>query len=62
MFVKPARPGLKVRDPKTKRHIPAAGKHVPVTSYWVRRLAAGDVVEIFPIPDSRDESAPKAEE
>lgn len=44
MHVKP-RPGLKVRDPVTKLHIPEAGKDVPDgDSFWVRRLADGDVV------------------
>lgn len=42
MFVKPA-DGRKVRDPVTKRHIPDEGKEVPETSYWLRRIAAGDV-------------------
>jgi hypothetical protein len=59
MFVKPA-PGLLVRDPVTKRHLPESGKEVPENSYWVRRLAAGDVVlsavdvlEVSQIPDSK---------
>jgi hypothetical protein len=53
MFVKPA-PGVKVRDPRSKLHLPEGGKEVPATTYWLRRLAAGDVVEAdrFQIPDS----------
>lgn len=43
MFVRPA-PGLKVRDPVSKMHIPATGKEVPESSYWVRRLKSRDVV------------------
>lgn len=43
MFVK-AKKGLKVRDPKTKRHLPDEGKEVPESSFWLRRLNAGDVV------------------
>lgn len=42
MFVKPAH-GLKVRDPITKRHLPDEGREVPTSTYWVRRLACGDV-------------------
>jgi hypothetical protein len=46
MHVKPA-DGLKVMDPRTKRHIPAEGIRVSERdTYWVRRLRAGDVVEV----------------
>jgi hypothetical protein len=53
MFVKPA-PGLKVRHPISKFHIPDSGIEVPEESYWLRRLADGDVirVESLQIPDS----------
>lgn len=48
MFIKPA-PGLKVRDPITKLHLPEAGITVSETdTYWVRRLRDGDVVEVKP--------------
>lgn len=40
MFVVPVRP---VRDPITKNYLPAEGKDVPESSYWVRRLRDGDV-------------------
>ncbi len=43
MFVKPA-PGVKVRDPISKFHIPDEGAEVPESSYWIRRLRSGDVV------------------
>lgn len=42
MFVKPA-PGLLVRDPVTKFPLPAEGREVQPTSYWMRRIASGDV-------------------
>ena len=53
MFVKP-KDGLKVRDPVTMRHIPDAGMEVPETSFWMRRLADGDVsvITMVQIPDS----------
>jgi hypothetical protein len=51
MFLKPAK-GVLVRDPKTKRHLPTTGAEVQLSSYWVRRLADGDVVEVKQIPDS----------
>jgi hypothetical protein len=48
MFVKPA-PGLKIRDPKSKRHVPEDGIEVPDTdTYWVRRVLDGDVVVVQP--------------
>lgn len=45
MFVKAA-PGMHVRDPATMRPLPAEGKEVPESSFWVRRLAVGDVLLI----------------
>lgn len=71
MFVKPA-PGIRVRDPLTKLHIPDAGTEVPEESYWLRRLRSGDVVLASPalpasppvlsqepIPDSSTEKSAK---
>lgn len=47
MNIKPAE-GLKVRDPKTKRHIPNDGSFEvrEDESYWARRIMAGDVVVV----------------
>ena len=46
MRIKPAR-GLKVRDPISKLPIPEAGVDVSETdTFWARRLADGDVVEV----------------
>lgn len=42
MFVKP-KPGVLVRDPKTKAPLQTGGREVPETSFWLRRLACGDV-------------------
>lgn len=50
MFVKPA-PGMRVRDPKTRLHIPDAGREVGESSYWQRRVAAGDVIVVSLIPE-----------
>lgn len=44
--VKPAREGLKVRDPERGNHLPEAGASVPLTSYWLRRLRDRDVVPV----------------
>jgi hypothetical protein len=48
VIVKPA-PGVKVRDPVSRQHIPEAGYQVSDTdTYWRRRLMAGDVIEVEP--------------
>lgn len=47
MFVIPA-PGVMVRDPDTKRHLPAEGAEVPETGYWLRRVRDGDVILVQP--------------
>lgn len=38
-------PGIKVRRPDG-RHLAAEGEVVEMSSYWQRRLAAGDVVAV----------------
>lgn len=45
MFIRPATPGLIVRDPNTKQPLPEEGKEVPPLTYWFRRLRDGDVIE-----------------
>lgn len=44
MRVKPAIPGAVIRDPHTKRPLPAEGREVPENNFWRRRLASGEVV------------------
>ncbi len=44
MRVKPADPTAVIRDPHTKRLLPAEGGDVPETSFWIRRLRDGSVV------------------
>lgn len=41
----PKDPVRVVRDPRTLIALPPEGKRVPDSSYWVRRLNAGDVVK-----------------
>jgi hypothetical protein len=50
VFVKPAK-GLRVRDPISKLHLPEDGKEVPESTFWIRRLKSGDVVQVYPIPN-----------
>lgn len=60
MRVRPA-PGLKVRDPHTKRHIAdkPEGVEVPETTYWLRRIRAGDVL-LIPAADAAPINPPRA--
>jgi hypothetical protein len=53
--IKPAKPGLIVRDPETKRPLPEDGKLVRWSSYWVRRKIAGEIV----LCDGLNETKPK---
>lgn len=46
LFVKPVDPTAVIRDPRTKRALPAGGGPVPNDSFWQRRLRDGDVVRI----------------
>ncbi|MDE1715744.1 DUF2635 domain-containing protein [Chromobacterium amazonense] len=42
MYVKP-KDGLVIRDPDLLDLLPVAGREVPETDYWYRRLRDGDV-------------------
>lgn len=42
IFVKP-KDGKRVIDPATKRVLPSEGASVEKTSYWMRRLANGEI-------------------
>lgn len=45
------RAGYIVRDPETKKPLPAEGMEVERSSYWVRRIQAGDVsIVVIPKP------------
>ncbi len=46
MRVKPVDPTAVIRDPHTKRVLPAEGGDVPEDNFWIRRLRAGEVVRI----------------
>jgi hypothetical protein len=50
MRIKPAVAGAVIRDPDTRRELPAEGGVVPDTSFWIRRLMAGEVVVVEPPP------------
>jgi len=41
MFIKPVE-GRRLKDPDTCVLVPEAGRYVPKSGYWLRRLEAGD--------------------
>lgn len=45
-WLKPAMPGLIVRDPKTAKPLPAEGELKTLTDYWRRRLRDNDVIVV----------------
>ncbi|ENH3913021.1 DUF2635 domain-containing protein [Escherichia coli O153/O178:H19] len=45
MFVKPLK-GLSVPDPARGDLLPSDGRNVEENSYWLRRIAAGDVARV----------------
>ncbi|NDV11673.1 DUF2635 domain-containing protein [Crenobacter caeni] len=48
MYVKPAQDRA-VTDPGRGDILPAEGREVPETQYWLRRLADGDVERARPV-------------
>nr|WP_035725773.1 DUF2635 domain-containing protein [Fodinicurvata fenggangensis] len=60
MYVKP-RAGALVRDPETMKPVPAKGRDVPRSSYWLRRLQAGEL-EQAQKPKRRQAGASKKED
>ena len=42
VILKP-KPGILVRDPKTRLHLKAAGENKVLTTFWRRRINDGDV-------------------
>jgi hypothetical protein len=43
-FVKPARDGLIIRDPRTLKPLKMEGEMKPRNSYWLRRIKDEDVI------------------
>ncbi|MBC8722132.1 DUF2635 domain-containing protein [Paraburkholderia sp. 31.1] len=58
MHIRPAT-GVRVRDPDLRDFLPDAGRVVPDSVYWRRRLRDGDVVPVADepptIPDTPDD-------
>lgn len=55
----PARRGLIVRDPRTRKPLSEDGELKPLTGYWLRRLRDGSVTET-PLPAVNTAAVPKA--
>lgn len=55
VFIKPA-PGLKIRDPETKIQLPEEGAQVEKSSFWSRRIKAGDVVQVEALASKKEEA------
>lgn len=61
MLIKPA-PGKTIRNPASRLLVPETGLEVAEhDTFWIRRLADGDVVEVKPAPATKA-PAPKAKE
>ena len=58
MKVKPVDPNAVIRDPHTKRPLPAEGGEVPDNVFWNRRLIAGEVVRVDATPTGREPVTP----
>ncbi|EKO9886184.1 DUF2635 domain-containing protein [Escherichia coli] len=58
--IKPAA-GKAIRDPLTMKLLTPEGEEKPRNSFWIRRLAAGDVVEVGSTENTADDTdaAPK---
>jgi hypothetical protein len=62
MRIKPATPGAVIRDPDTRRPLPDDGADVQASSFWMRRLRDGEVVEIEPTAEPAQEPAAPAKD
>lgn len=45
IHIRPAK-GLRVLDPETRQPLPEEGAEVPLSTFWRRRLRAGDVERV----------------
>lgn len=56
------KPGLVVRDPDTLQALPADGAEIQLTSYWHRRIKAGDVTQGTAPKSKTTKTAPRGQE
>jgi len=58
LFVKPTNPEVKVRRPELDgAYLPEDGASVPKSSYWLRRIKEGDVVDVQDAQVSRSQGS-----
>lgn len=62
MYVKLAVAGMVLRDPVTKMLLTEAGKLVPKNSFWLRRVAAGEVVVVENPGNEKSKSSDKKDQ
>ena len=60
--LKPAREGLIVRDPDTLKALSQKGEAKRLTTYWRRRLLAGEVVKVGDKPRKKEAAKQPAKE
>ena len=61
LFLKP-KAGLKIPRPDTGRALAPEGEYVPKSTYWLRRIADGDVMEVADKVEKPKVDASKAKE
>lgn len=61
MFIKP-KPGVVLRDPISKQVLPAEGRNVPSSGFWLRRIAEGSVELVASVATPLPAEAPKSKE
>lgn len=59
LFLKPARPGLIVADPATRKPLPDDGAWVENGFYWRRRLTSAEVIDDSDAQTRREAAAAK---
>lgn len=55
LHLKPASKDVIVRDPTTGKPLADKGEKKPRTSYWIRRLRDGDVIDLDARPEPKTE-------
>jgi len=61
VFLKPGRPGLIVRDPRTLKPLAEDGEEKPKTNYWLRRIRCGDAIVAAAMKTSAPKQSKKEE-
>lgn len=57
-FIRP-RKGLRIADPQSGQYLPEAGRLMPRSGFWLRRLDDGDVEEVKKTASAKAATAAK---